>query len=83
MSHQSLQLSSIAKFSHLTGDILDLIAEFLPAQNDHQVPPLFVLCSSIVLRSYCDYKRENYGIQVEILIDQIGELKRELFDYFD
>lgn len=38
---------------------------------------------SVILRNYSEYKRENYGIQVEILIDQIGELKRELFEYFD
>ena len=48
-----------------------------------QVPPVFVMCNSLILKSYCEYKRENYGIQIEILIDQIGELKRELFDYFD
>jgi hypothetical protein len=41
------------------------------------------MCSSRIMKSYCEYKRENYGIQVEILIDQIGELKRELFEYFD
>lgn len=41
------------------------------------------MCNSIMLKNYSEYKRENYGIQVEILIDQIGELKRELFDYFD
>lgn len=41
------------------------------------------MCSNRILRNYCEYKRENYGIQIEILIDQIGELKRELFEYFD
>ena len=42
-----------------------------------------MLCSGEILRSYCEYKRENYGIQIEILIEQIGELKKELFEYFD
>ena len=37
----------------------------------------------MILKSYSLYKKENFGIQVEILIDQIGELKKELFDYFD
>ena len=34
-----------------------------------QVPPVFVMCNSLILKSYCEYKRENYGIQIEILID--------------
>jgi hypothetical protein len=89
MSRQSMDLAtSRARFDHMTGDILDLIAEYLPPHpkqqySNQQVPPLFVFCSITVLRSYCEYKRENLGIQVEILIDQIGELKRELFEYFD
>ena len=72
-----------ARFTDFSGDILDLISEYLPQTNETNVPPIFVLSNSIVLRSYCEYKRENYGIQIEILIDQIGELKRELFEYFD
>lgn len=59
-----------------------MIAEYLPNAERH-VPPSFVLCNSAIMRNYCGYKRENYGIQVEMLIDQIGELKKELFDYFD
>lgn len=47
------------------------------------MPPTFTMTCSVILRNYSEYKRENYGIQVEILIDQIGELKRELFEYFD
>jgi hypothetical protein len=70
--------------ANLSGDILDLISEYLPTRSEHEeVPPLFIMCNSKMLKSYCEYKRENYGIQVEILIDQIGELKRELFEYFD
>lgn len=65
----------------LTGDVLDIISEYLPEVN--QVPPLFVMCNSIVLKSYAKYKSENYSIQNEILQDQIGELKKELFDYFE
>ncbi len=67
----------------MSGDILDLISEYIPTKNEMQVPPVFVMCNSILMRNYCEYKRENYAIQVEILIDQIGELKRELFEYFD
>ena len=70
-------------FNSLTGDILDLISEYLPMRSQYHVPPVFVLCNSELLKSYAEYKRENYGIQIEILIDQIGELKRELFEYFD
>lgn len=47
------------------------------------IPPLFVLASSKVLKSYGSYKVENLSIQNEILVDQIAELKKELFDYFD
>ena len=72
-----------ARFTDFSGDILDLISEYLPQTSEISVPPVFALCNSIVLKSYCEYKRENYGIQIEILIDQIGELKRELFEYFD
>ena len=72
-----------ARFTDFSGDILDLISEYLPQTSEMNVPPVFAMCNSIVLKSYCEYKRENYGIQIEILIDQIGELKRELFEYFD
>lgn len=72
-----------ARFTDFSGDILDLISEYLPQTSEMNVPPVFAMCNSIVLRNYCEYKRENYGIQIEILIDQIGELKRELFEYFD
>lgn len=71
------------RFTDLSGDILDLISEYLPSKSEVNVPPVFAMTNSIVLRNYCEYKRENYGIQIEILIDQIGELKRELFEYFD
>ncbi len=67
----------------MSGDILDLISEYLPQYSESQVPPVFTMCCSKMLKSYSEYKRENYGIQIEILIDQIGELKRELFEYFD
>eukprot|EP00347_Sterkiella_histriomuscorum_P021555 403333567 len=69
-------------FEHLTGDILDIIAEYLPL-HDQQIPPSFTLTNSKVLNNYTIYKKENYSIQNEILVDQIAELKKELFDYFD
>lgn len=56
-------------FASLTGDVLDMISEYLPQRSAYHVPPTFVLCNSELLRSYSEYKRENYGIQVEILID--------------
>lgn len=71
------------KFTELSGDILDLISEYILQKSEMHVPPVFVMTNSIMMRNYCDYKRENYAIQIEILIDQIGELKRELFEYFD
>lgn len=71
------------RFTDLPGDILDLISEYLPQRSEVHVPPVFAMSNSSILRNYSEYKRENYGIQVEILIDQIGELKRELFEYFD
>jgi hypothetical protein len=59
-----------------------MISEFLP-HADKCIPPRFALTNSNSLKAYCKYKKENYGIQVEMLIDQIGELKKELFEYFD
>jgi hypothetical protein len=47
------------------------------------MPPVFVRANSNLLVKYSKYKKENYGIQNEILVDQIAELKKELFDYFD
>jgi len=44
---------------------------------------VFVITNSLLLKNFVDYKRENYSIQNEILVDQIAELKKELFDYFD
>jgi len=64
----------------LTGDVYDIISEYLP---DSRVPPFFTLVNSQVLSKYAAYKKENYSIQNEILLDQISELKKELFDYFD
>jgi hypothetical protein len=48
------------KFSDLTGDVLDIISEYLPYSE--RVPPLFVLCNSSLLKNYAEYKRENYTI---------------------
>ncbi len=81
--HLKPSKSARVSFADLSGDILDLISEYLPQSNENEVPPVFTMCSAKIMKSYCEYKRENYGIQVEILIDQIGELKRELFEYFD
>jgi hypothetical protein len=67
----------------LTGDVLDIITEYLLPANDQQMPPVFVRANSNLLVKYSKYKKENYGIQNEILVDQIAELKKELFDYFD
>lgn len=69
------------KFTMLTGDVLDIIGEYLSASDNPTQPYIFT--NSIVLKNFSDYKRENYSIQNEILHDQIGELKKELFDYFD
>jgi hypothetical protein len=46
----------------LSGDILDLISEYLPQKSEHEIPPVFTMCSSQMLKSYSEYKRENYGI---------------------
>lgn len=46
-------------------------------------PPSLAFCNSHIMKKYSSYKKENYSIQNEILQDQINELKRELFDYFD
>ena len=68
------------KLSNLTGDVLDLIAEYLiPTQN----LPKFIQCNTVILRCYSEYKKENFALQNEMLIEQIGELKRELIEYFD
>ena len=50
------------RFIDLSGDILDLISEYLPVKSEVHVPPVFAMTNSIVLRNYCEYKRENYGI---------------------
>jgi len=39
-----------------------MISEYLPQRSAYHLPPAFVLCNSELLRSYCEYKRENYGI---------------------
>lgn len=70
------------KFTDLTGDVLDIISEYL-TNNEKQLIPVFVITNSLLLKNFVDYKRENYSIQNEILVDQIAELKKELFDYFD
>lgn len=49
------------KFTDLTGDILDLISEFLP-DSDKRIPPAFTLTNSKLLSSYSSYKRENFQI---------------------
>jgi hypothetical protein len=45
-------------FTDLTGDVLDLISEYLP---DSEIPPPpFTLTNSTILKSYTSYKKENY-----------------------
>jgi len=49
-------------FIDMSGDILDLISEYLPSRSETDVPPRFTMCSSKIMKNYCEYKRENYGI---------------------
>lgn len=51
----------------LTGDVLDIIYEYL--QSNDTLAPYFVLSNSKLLTNYCSYKKENYQIQNEILKD--------------
>ena len=69
------------KLWDLTGDVLDIIAEYLDHRNG--VAPMFTLSCSRLVKQYAFYKRENFAIQNEILQDQIAELNKELYDYFD
>ena len=48
------------KFTDLTGDVLDLISEYLP--NSEVVPPSFILTNSSLVKNYTTYKKENYEI---------------------
>lgn len=48
-------------FTTLTGDVLDIISEYLP-NNDQHVPPIFALTNSKILKNYTYYKKENYSI---------------------
>ena len=58
--------SKPADFTSLTGDVFDIISEYLP---DSRVPPRFTLVNSQVLSKYAKYKKENFAIQNEILVD--------------
>ena len=55
-----------SSFTSLTGDVYDIISEYLP---DTGVPPHFTLVNSQVLSKYAKYKKENFAIQNEILVD--------------
>lgn len=48
-------------FKDLTGDVLDIISEFLP-NHDQVIPPAFTLTNSTILANYCNYKKENFAI---------------------
>jgi hypothetical protein len=55
------------KFTMLTGDVLDIIAEYLQVSDSPRQP--FIFTNSIVLKNFSEYKKENYSIQNEILHD--------------
>ena len=48
-------------FLDLTGDVYDIIAEYLTERTE-VIPPYFVLINSKSLQIYTTYKIENYNI---------------------
>jgi hypothetical protein len=51
----------------MTGDVYDIIAEFLPLKNENVPPPYFTMLNKKSLQTYLTYKKENFSIQNEIL----------------
>ncbi len=53
----------------LPGKCLDMIAEFMGLRF-----PVFAACSRKMLASYATYKVEEYGVEIELLQEQYGQL---------
>jgi hypothetical protein len=85
-------------FDMLTGDILDTIGEYLESSHpisarsgeppmefpnmNKLLLPFNLVCRQILLKT-TSYKQECLSIQMEMLEDQVVDLKREIFEYFD
>jgi hypothetical protein len=63
----------------LTGDVLDLIGEFLAPCPDDDVEKLpdFIFVNKTVSESYLLYTRENLSLQDDLIRQQIQEMKEQ------